>query len=90
MWTAETINGWNGRSNADAVISNLGFSLLSALDKHCKKYMVPMTCESRQSNNGTYPQCKDMMTYKCGGSNHSVVGPAQKLSDFSFGRMIQA
>jgi hypothetical protein len=30
------------------------------------------------------------MTYQCGGSNHSVVGPTQKLPDFSFGRMIQA
>jgi len=35
VWTAETIRGWNGRSNVDAAIRNFGFSSRRALDKHC-------------------------------------------------------
>lgn len=37
VWTAETINGWNGKSNTDAAISNFGFSSLSALERHWKE-----------------------------------------------------
>jgi len=37
VWMAETIKGWNGRSNVDAAIRNFGFSSRSALDKHCMK-----------------------------------------------------
>lgn len=40
VWTAETIKGWNGSSNVDAAIRNFGFSSRSALDKHCKKYVL--------------------------------------------------
>lgn len=39
VWRAETIKGWNGRSNVDAAISSPGFSFLTALDKHCTENM---------------------------------------------------
>lgn len=34
---AETMKGWNGKSIVDAAISSLGFSFLTARDKHCER-----------------------------------------------------